>query len=137
MLTFFTPKEAEALLEEVKKIIAGIRSKCEAAGAIRRELDEVAKNGCSDGEEKRWDEFNRATCELDQMVKALEGMGCILRDLETGVVDFPAMRYGRQVYLCWKFGDRGVSYWHGVSEGYVGRKLITPEEKANGEKVFA
>ena len=57
----------------------------------------------------------------------LEEMGVLVKDLDTGLLDFPALHKGREVYLCWKAGEDDISHWHGVQEGFAGRKPIDEE----------
>lgn len=68
---------------------------------------------------------DQTTRKFTSVLAQLEEMGCILRDVEMGLVDFPAQADGTEVYLCWRLGEEGIHYWHGVDEGYAGRKPIT------------
>lgn len=56
------------------------------------------------------------------LVDHLAEMGIELRDMELGLVDFPAMRDGRRVWLCWRLADPSVAFWHGTDEGYATRR---------------
>lgn len=60
-------------------------------------------------------------------VEKVQSHGCVLKDLEIGLIDFPTLYRGEEVYLCWKLGEDGIAYWHGVSEGFRGRKKIDQE----------
>jgi len=57
-------------------------------------------------------------------VAQLQDLGCLVKDLDTGLVDFPALFRGQEVYLCWKLGEPSIEFWHGVDEGFRGRKAI-------------
>ena len=64
---------------------------------------------------------------IDQMqaaVARLDDLGIVLRDIETGLVDFPASVAGRQVWLCWRVGERGIGWWHELQDGVAGRQPI-------------
>jgi hypothetical protein len=64
---------------------------------------------------------------VDQMqadVAWLDERDIVLRDIATGLVDFPALVNGRQVWLCWHLGERAVGWWHGVDEGFAGRRPL-------------
>ena len=71
---------------------------------------------------------------VDQMQAAvlqIDGWGIQLRDVETGLVDFPALVSGRPVWLCWRLGDDVVSWWHEQSEGFDARRRIADLSTAN------
>ena len=72
----------------------------------------------------------RATAEqhverLNALQEELREIGCELKDWKSGLVDFPAIHDGRQVWLCWKLGEERVSHWHEMHEGFSGRKTVT------------
>ncbi len=50
-----------------------------------------------------------------------------MKDLDIGLVDFPTLFQGEEVYLCWKLGEAGIRFWHGIDEGFRGRKPIDAE----------
>jgi hypothetical protein len=54
----------------------------------------------------------------------LAALGVVVKDLDAGLVDFPAERDGRAVFLCWQLGEDEVAFWHGVEEGFAGRKPL-------------
>jgi hypothetical protein len=62
--------------------------------------------------------------ELDGVVHEIEEAGAHLKDIQLGLVDFPAERDGQVVYLCWQFGEPEVAYWHGLEDGFAGRRLL-------------
>lgn len=62
--------------------------------------------------------------EMTRKISELEDLGVQVKDLEFGLVDFPAERYGESVMLCWRYGEPEVSFWHGPKDGYNGRKSL-------------
>ena len=64
---------------------------------------------------------------LRQTLESLQELGCLIKDLDTGLVDFPTLYRGQEVYLCWKLGEEGIAWWHGTEEGFTGRKPIDAE----------
>jgi len=62
--------------------------------------------------------------DMKRRVSELEDFGVIVKDLEYGLVDFPADRYGENVLLCWRYGEPEVSFWHKPNEGYNGRRPL-------------
>ena len=64
---------------------------------------------------------------IDQMaagVARIDALGLTLRDIEHGLVDFPALVSGRQVWLCWKHGETTIGWWHGLDTGFSGRRPL-------------
>ena len=61
---------------------------------------------------------------LQRAIGELQAMEIVLRDLERGLVDFPALRDGREIYLCWEEGEQEVGFWHDVDSGYAGREPL-------------
>jgi hypothetical protein len=62
---------------------------------------------------------------LVEIVSGLEKRGIVVKDLDEGLIDFPAVREnGQEVYLCWKIGENDIRFWHGLEEGFAGRKRI-------------
>lgn len=111
MPIFFTPQQANQTLPEIKQIVERIL-------VIKREADSDAD------EDAMADTMGR----LEKEIQKLEDYGCVLKDMSTGLLDFPAVRLGSRVWLCWKLGETRVMYWHGLNEGYAGRKPIAENE---------
>jgi hypothetical protein len=61
---------------------------------------------------------------LKGAIEAVQETGCLIKDLDIGLVDFPTLHKGVEVYLCWKLGEPAIEFWHGVDEGFRGRKPI-------------
>jgi hypothetical protein len=65
-----------------------------------------------------------AAAQLRSSIEQVQEVGCLIKDLDIGLIDFPTTYRGNEVYLCWKLGEGGIEYWHGVDEGFRGRKKI-------------
>ncbi len=61
---------------------------------------------------------------INKLVDGLEAKGIILKGLTEGLVDFPAVREGREIYLCWKIPEQKIEFWHDINSGFAGRKPI-------------
>ena len=69
-----------------------------------------------------------------ELIRMIEQKGCVIKNLEEGLVDFPCRRENRKIYLCWKLGEERVLYWHGMEEGFAGRKpLDESQSKSESE----
>ncbi len=80
-------------------------------------------------------EFHRLSYLYYKKLEQLEQYGCILKDLEEGLVDFPHRFQGRKVFLCWKLGEDKVQFWHGADDGYTGRQKIVRDETLCEERL--
>ena len=115
---FFTPKEANQILPEVRKIVEGILIRADSMRAL-------IKEGNLSGEHKS------QLMELDSQIKSfmgqLEEMGCHYKDwnFEIGLVDFPAIIHGQEALLCWRSDEPKVAWFHSYEDGYAGRQTVT------------
>ncbi|MBI5839576.1 MAG: DUF2203 domain-containing protein [Chloroflexi bacterium] len=61
---------------------------------------------------------------LDDLIHQVQATGAIIKDIATGLLDFPALRNEQEVYLCWKVGEDGIAYWHEIEAGFAGRQSM-------------
>jgi hypothetical protein len=127
----FTPEEANALLAEVRptaeELVVHRRAMAGAAAGQARLVRRIAGNGGDfDPQEPRSLEetFEREAAAVAACVERLERLGVVVKDLERGLVDFPALHDGEEVLLCWEVGEDEVAFWHGLDEGFAGRKPL-------------
>jgi hypothetical protein len=83
-------------------------------------LDKLLGNGGSRMTAELLETFER----LRRDVRAIEAMGVLVKDLETGLLDFPSERDGEIVFLCWRHGEPSVAHWHAVDAGFSGRQPL-------------
>jgi hypothetical protein len=129
---YFTPEEANELLPEVRLAAEELvehRLAARAVAAKRAQLvTRIAGNGGDfDPQEPREleEDFERETTAMAEAVERLERLGVIVKDADRGLVDFPALREsGEEVLLCWQVGEDELAYWHGLEEGFAGRKPL-------------
>jgi hypothetical protein len=67
---------------------------------------------------------SRRATELARALEEIQALGVVVKDLDTGLVDFPSVRDGRDVLLCWRLGEDEVAFWHGYDDGFAGRQPI-------------
>jgi hypothetical protein len=68
--------------------------------------------------------FGEQKSEIVRLIHRIEALGCIVKDIDLGLVDFPSTRRGEPVYLCWKAGEARITHWHGTDEDFSQRKLV-------------
>ena len=133
-MTRFTREEANAALGEIRPLVEELvahRSEQRRLEARRLELaTKIAGNGgaidaqsVADAEQAE----HRERVGIARCVNAIHTRGAIVKDLDEGLVDFPARRDGVEILLCWRLGEDEVAYWHGLEEGFAGRKPLDPE----------
>jgi hypothetical protein len=72
--------------------------------------------------------FGELKLEIHRLIHRIESLGCLVKDIDLGLIDFPATRDGEPIYLCWKAGESNVAHWHGVDEGFAARKPLADDE---------
>jgi hypothetical protein len=131
----FTLEEAEGLLPEIAKAMreaTSVKSEFdEAQSELRSVSQRVIMLGgvLVDREAVYKIKLRRDTSaeRIEAAIRGVQELGCIIKDLDTGLVDFPTLFRGEEVYLCWKLGEPGIGFWHGTDEGFAGRKAIDQE----------
>jgi hypothetical protein len=131
MTRFFDIDAANASLAEVEPILVTLAD--QRAELIRlRDRSRAASSAAGGGTAEIDDEESRLLRlrmqgVVDQMaagVAHIDAMGITLRDIERGLIDFPALVGGRQVWLCWELGESGVTHWHELDDGFGGRRPL-------------
>jgi hypothetical protein len=127
----FTPAEANSALPEVRPVAERLVAVRERMRELERSQGELATAIGSNGGGYAASDLSAAQSELTGLTDAaiacvdkLEELGVTVKDLDLGLLDFPARRNGLEVELCWHVGEDAVSFWHEVGEGYAGRKPI-------------
>lgn len=124
MTRYYSPREANAALPELRplaaeivRIVADIQARRpDLWPSIRRSVG----NGGSAELSRLYVDFER----LDSLVHRVQDMGVQIKDLSTGLMDFPALRDGREILLCWRHGEERVEFWHDLESGFAGRQII-------------
>ena len=116
----FTVDEANELLPSLRASLLEIRR---ARRVVLKGGEPLRRRSATNGGGRVGKEYLRALTTLRREVEAVTRKGIVLRDPETGLVDFPARREGREVFLCWKLGEEELGFYHGPA-GYAGRKPL-------------
>jgi hypothetical protein len=132
---YFTLAEANEALGELRplaeQMVQRRRELIEAQGRRATLGAQVGTNGGdltpSDFAEAD-DELEEAASALAQCVERIQSAGVLVKDLDQGLLDFPSLREGEEVLLCWHVGEDEIEYWHGLEEGFAGRKRIEDVE---------
>ena len=139
MPRYFNLLEAERLLPEVEGLLRSLIQLKEEYERTETELNRLLQRvsiagGMIPPRERiaqlrtRKDAAARG---LESSLEKLQETGCQLKDIEVGLVDFPTLYRGKEVYLCWKLGESSIAFWHHIEEGFQGRQQIDSEFLAN------
>jgi hypothetical protein len=139
MSRFFTKSQAEAVLPLVETAVReAIEIKhfyTEAEKVLEDESRRIHMSGGAMVNTARLqaEKSRRDTCaeQLQKSLDKIHAYGCEVKDLDIGLLDFRTLYRGEEVYLCWRLGETEIEYWHGLSEGFRGRKKIDAEFLAN------
>ena len=117
----FTREEANAELEDLRERLPRIRVARQGLIRTSERIEEAVGVDGGGVEASDWFRFQQT---LKEDVEHLAGRGIILRDPDTGLVDFPAEREGRRVFLCWRLGEEEVGFFHDEHGGFSGRRPL-------------
>jgi len=129
---YFDRREAEELLPTITPWLEEARDEKQKIEAFKAELAQVASRimvlgGTSpplaDLLRKKTD-HDEAAERLVEVIHRIQETGVLVKDIEQGLVDFPSLLEGEEIYLCWKLGENRIAFWHGIDEGFAGRKPI-------------
>jgi hypothetical protein len=118
---FYSVDEANALLDDLRERLERIR---EARRTVLGSAERLRRGASANGGGAEGSASLEAMAALREGVESLTKEGIVLRDAESGLIDFPARREGRLVYLCWRPEEDRVSHWHEVDTGFGGRKPL-------------
>jgi hypothetical protein len=129
---YFDREEAEELLPVIATALMEARERKQEMDRLDRDLSQAAAKIMMLGgwlpphrelSEKRT-QREQAKEKINEAINQIHETGCVVKDLDQGLVDFPTLRDGQEVYLCWKLGEEHIGYWHGLTEGFAGRKPL-------------
>ncbi len=119
----YSVPEARKLLPQVKKWLETLR-------ALRdrlRDLDQTLESRLTPGADLGGQMVNdqaRSIAEFQQVLREFRSREIQIKDLERGLIDFPHLRAGREIFLCWENGEKDIGYWHELDEGFAGREPL-------------
>jgi hypothetical protein len=127
----FTPAEANAALAEVRPLVERMVEAKRVMDEAQERRDELGVQISGNGGgippaqlAEANDEVERRTGELAAVVEEIHALGVLVKDLDTGLVDFPSIRDSEEVLLCWQLGEDEIAFWHGLEDGYAGRQPL-------------
>jgi hypothetical protein len=130
MPRIFTLDEANALLPRLRDLLPEMQDAKGEVERLRAEIAELTRPASGNGhllgraiERKRRD-AQKAVDRLNELSAEVDGLGCEIKGVDEGLVDFRAERDGRVVYLCWRLGEEDITHWHELDTGFAGRQPL-------------
>ncbi|HLW01090.1 MAG TPA: DUF2203 domain-containing protein [Ktedonobacterales bacterium] len=130
MAKYFTREEAEALLPQIEPLLLELQERHQSLQPLRQELEALQQRmrGNGHGLHDHLERLNRQYAalleEVNQLIRRIYAFGCQIKDPAMGLIDFPALRNGEEILLCWRLGEEGIHWWHDTTSGFAGRQPL-------------
>ena len=127
-MRYYDLDAANARISELRPVLEALRDDRDDVAESQRQLSRFrATNGSSDHAaelERREDHVREVVQRMTQSVAQIEAWGVTLRDISSGLIDFPALAMGRPIWLCWRLGEGDIDWWHEFEAGIAGRRPL-------------
>ena len=124
MPQYFTLQEANEALNSVRPWMDEIQVIRGEILAHQPEIWSVMEKSAGNGGNLTLSRMVKTFDRLDALIHSIQDTGALIKDINTGLLDFPALKDEREVYLCWQYGERDIAFWHEIEEGFAGRQPI-------------
>jgi hypothetical protein len=121
---FFTIEQANELLPDIEPLVAGLIKRRSKVIKGRRECRSMLDANNSDFGSPLASQMVNEFIAIERFLIEIRSHGCIIKNVNAGLVDFLSIRDGREVYLCWKYGEPNVGHYHELHTGFLGRQPI-------------
>jgi hypothetical protein len=122
----YTLEEARALLPQVRQWLAELETFQERLQALDERVAALLKHGDDAGGEPV-EQLIKTLARCQQVLQEFRRRQIQVKDLRRGLLDFPSLREGREVFLCWEKDEEDIEFWHDLETGYGGREKIQPD----------
>ena len=119
---YFTLKEANAAVAIIRPILGEMLEIRQRIIDLQPEVWPVIEKAIGNGGNLAASQATREFERINQLAHEIQSLGGILKDLNEGLVDFLALREGREVYLCWRYDEQRVAFWHEIEGGFASRQ---------------
>ena len=125
----FTLAEALGLLPQLRSVVEDASVVWRRMKELNPEIQKVRDKIPLDGFSPHGVEYVEAVSKLLFLLHQIKDMGVVLKDIEKGLCDFPYVKHGKIVYLCWHLGEDSIGYWHEVETGFAGREPLDETDR--------
>jgi len=120
----FTPEEANAILPKIRPLLAEALAARQDILRLKPELEQTFEKALGNGHNIESSELLDAFDRVKAALKEIQARGVLVKDVNSGLLDFPSLREGRVVFLCWRYDEPKVAFWHDLDAGFAGRQPI-------------
>ena len=124
MPRYFTLSEANEALISIRPWMDEIQTIRSEILVHQPEIWSVMEKSAGNGGNPTLSRMVKTFDKLDALIHSIQDTGAIIKDINTGLLDFPAIKDEREVYLCWRHGEGDIAYWHEIEDGFAGRQSI-------------
>ena len=121
---YFSIEEANAVIPQLLVDIPVIQSLMGNLSNKYQDVKKAREKAQFNGGSVQGADYINCALKINYLTEELESKGCILKGIKHGLVDFLALREGKEVYLCWKNPEEKIEYWHDIQSGFAGRQRI-------------
>ena len=125
----FTLAEAQSLLPRLRTLLQEIGQEWNHVRELNPSVQKARDNASFDGYSRSGAEYIEAVSHLMFLINQIKEMGVLLKDADKGLCDFPYLRQGRVVYLCWQLGEDRIEYWHDIEPVFAGREPLDESDR--------
>ena len=126
---FFTVEEAREALPVIRELVNGMVYCSRKLEEYRDLVTVLAEKSSLDSGDPEATAYVESLLGLQSCLNRIQSLGCLVKGVQEGLVDFPHMRNGREVLLCWKHGEDDIGFWHEVDSGFAGRTPLLDSEQ--------
>ncbi len=131
MFSYFTTNEANTALPDVIKKYEFALAKKNEVSKLEQEIQiSLSTTNTFEQYVNLKQKLNSAITQFYEAVEILENTGVVVKSIEQGLLDFPSKRFDEEVWLCWKYGETEIKFWHEKDSGFMGRKPIEVSDES-------
>ena len=124
----YTLNEARSALPRIRRLMGEVQSARAEILRLRPEAWPALRKAAGNGGNVAAGQLLAHFARLEAGVKGIGQLGVVVKDVDSGLVDFLARRQGREVYICWRYGEDELVYWHDIQAGFSGRQMIHDDD---------
>ena len=120
----FTLEEANALIPQLLNLVPEIQKLSGSMDHDFPDIHNAREKAKWNGGSPQGTRYLNVILKYSHLIQEIESIGCEIKGVREGLIDFPSIREGREVYLCWRMPEKEICFWHGLDAGFSGRQPI-------------